>query len=153
MMDVTFRPAARNARTAASRPPPGPFTRTSMLLNPSAMASSAAFLAASVAANGVLFLEPLKPNVPELHHEMVFPNLSVKVMMVLLKVALTKPIPSGSTFVFFLFFVCGLANKYSPYNAAFFFPATVFLRPFRVRALFLVFCPRVGNPLRCLKPR
>jgi hypothetical protein len=110
-MDVTFKPAALNARTAASRPPPGPFTRTSMLLNPNAMASSAAFLAASVAANGVLFLEPLKPKVPELHHEMAFPKLSVKVMMVLLKVALTKPIPSGSTFVFFLFFVCGLANK------------------------------------------
>ena len=152
MMDVTFRPAARNARTAASRPPPGPFTRTSMLLNPSAMASSAAFLADSVAANGVLFREPLNPKVPELHHEMAFPNLSVKVTMVLLKVALTKPIPSGSTFVFFFFFVFGLAKDHSPI-AAFFLPATVFLRPFRVRALFLVFCPRVGNPLRCLKPR
>ena len=153
MIAVILRPVARNDLMAASRPPPGPFTRTSMLLNPIAMASSAAFLAASVAANGVLFLEPLKPKVPELHHAMAFPNLSVKVMMVLLKVALTKPIPSGSTFVFFFFFVCGVANKYSPYNAAFFFPATVFLRPFRVRALFLVFCPRVGNPLRCLKPR
>ena len=152
MMDVTFRPAARNARTAASRPPPGPFTLTSMLLNPSAMASSAAFLADSVAANGVLFREPLNPKVPELHHEMVFPYLSVKVTMVLLKVALTKPIPSGSTFVFFFFFVCVLAKDHSPI-AAFFLPATVFLRPFRVRALFLVFCPRVGNPLRCLKPR
>ena len=153
MMDVTFRPAARNARTAASRPPPGPFTRTSMVLNPSAMASSAAFLAVSVAANGVLFLEPLKPKVPELHHEIVFPNLSVKVTMVLLKVALTNPIPSGSTFILFFFFVCGLAKDHSPYNAAFFFPATVFLRPFRVLALFFVFCPRVGNPLRCLNPR
>ena len=61
MMDVTFRPAARNARMAASRPPPGPFTLTSMLLNPSAMASSAAFLADSVAANGVLFREPKNP--------------------------------------------------------------------------------------------
>ena len=152
MMDVTFRPAARNARTAASRPPPGPLTRTSMLLNPSAMAASAAFLADSVAANGVLFREPLNPKVPELHHEIVFPYLSVKVTMVLLKVALTNPIPSGSTFVFFFFFVCVLAKDHSPI-AAFFFPATVFLRPFRVRALFLVFCPRVGNPLRCLKPR
>ena len=152
MMDVTFRPAARNDRMAASRPPPGPFTRTSMLLNPSAMASSAAFLADSVAANGVLFREPLNPNAPELHHEMVFPYLSVKVTMVLLKVALTKPIPSGSTCVFFFFLVCVLAKDHSPI-ADFFLPATVFLRPFRVRALFLVFCPRVGNPLRCLKPR
>ena len=153
MMDVIFSPAARNARTAASRPPPGPLTRTSIVLNPSAMASSAAFLAASVAAYGVLFLEPLKPKAPALHHAMVFPYLSVKVTIVLLNVALTKPIPSGSTLVFFFFLVCGFAKDYSPYNAAFFFPATVFLRPFRVRALFLVFCPRVGNPLRCLKPR
>ena len=114
MMDVTFRPAARNARTAASRPPPGPFTLTSMLLNPSAMASSAAFLADSVAANGVLFREPLKPKVPELHHAIVFPNLSVKVTMVLLKVALTKPIPSGSTLVFFFFFAFCLAKDYFP---------------------------------------
>ena len=152
-MAVIFKPAALNDRTAASRPPPGTLIRTSIVLNPSAMASSAAFFAASVAANGVLFREPLKPNVPELHHDMVFPNLSVKVTMVLLKVALTKPIPSGSTFVLFLFLVFGLAKDYSPYNAAFFFPATVFLRPFRVRALFFVFWPRVGNPLRCLNPR
>ena len=153
MMTVIFRPVARSARTAASRPPPGPFTRTSMVLNPSAMASSAAFFAASVAANGVLFREPLKPNVPALHHEIVFPNLSVKVTIVLLKVALTKPMPSRSTFVFFFFFIFCLSNDPFPYNAGFFFPETVFLRPFRVRALFLVFCPRVGNPLRCLTPR
>ena len=56
------------------------------------------------------------------------------------------------TFILFFFFVCGLAKDHSPI-ADFFLPATVFLRPFRVRALFLVFCPRVGNPLRCLKPR
>ena len=149
-MAVILRPAARNARTAASRPPPGPFTRTSIVLNPSAIASTAAFLAASVAANGVLFLEPLKPRVPELHHAMAFPNLSVKVTMVLLNVALTKPIPSGSTLVFLFFFDCDLAKDHYPSCAAFFLPATVFLRPFRVRALFLVFCPRVGNPLRCL---
>jgi len=152
MIAVIFRPVARNDRTAASRPPPGPFTLTSIVLNPSAMASSAAFLAASVAAYGVLFREPLKPKDPELHHEMVFPYLSVKVTIVLLNVALTKPIPSESTLVFFFFFICGLAKYFSPYNAAFFLPATVFLRPFRVRALFLVFCPRVGNPLLCLKP-
>ena len=153
MIAVIFKPVARKERIAASLPPPGPLTLTSIVLNPNAMASSAAFLAASVAANGVLFLDPLNPRVPELHHEMVFPNLFVKVTMVLLKVALTKPIPSGSTFVFFFFFVCGLAKNYSPYTIAVFFPATVFLRPLRVRALFLVFCPRVGKPLRCLKPR
>ena len=109
---VILSPVARNDRTAASRPPPGPFTLTSMELNPSAIASSAAFLAASVAANGVLFRDPLNPKVPELHHEIAFPSLSVKVTMVLLKVALTKPIPSGSTFVFFFFFDCALAKLF-----------------------------------------
>ena len=153
MIAVIFSPAARKDRMAASRPPPGPFTLTSMELNPSAMASVAAFLAASVAANGVLFLDPLNPRVPELHHEMVFPNISVKVTMVLLKVALTKPMPSRSTFVFFFFFIFCLSKDHFPYNTGFFFPETVFLRPLRVRALFLVFCPRVGNPLRCLTPR
>ena len=152
MMAVIFRPVARRDRMAASRPPPGPFTRTSMVLNPSAMASSAAFFAASVAAYGVLFREPLKPNAPALHHEIVFPNLSVKVTIVLLKVALTKPMPSRSTFVLFFFFIFCLSKDYFPYNAGFFFPETVFLRPLRVRELFLVFCPRVGNPLRCLTP-
>ena len=139
MIAVTFSPAARNALIAASRPPPGPFTRTSMVLRPKAMASSAAFFAASVAANGVLLRDPLKPKAPELHHEMAFPNLSVRVTMVLLNVALTNPIPSGSTFVFFFFFVFGFAKDHSPYSIAFFLPATVFFLPFRVRALFLVF--------------
>ena len=33
-----------------------------------------------------------------------------------------------------------------------FLPATVFLRPLRVRALQRVRWPRVGNPLRCRSP-
>ena len=102
---MIFNPADLKARTAASLPPPGPFTRTSIVDNPKAIASSAAFFAASVAANGVLFREPLKPRAPELHHEIVFPNLSVNVTIVLLNVALTNPIPSGSTFIFLFFFL------------------------------------------------
>ena len=152
MIAVIFKPVARKERIAASRPPPGPLTLTSIVLNPNAMASSAAFFAHSVAAKGVLLRDPLKPSAPELHHEMAFPNLSVRVTIVLLNVALINPIPSGSTFVFFFFAILGLAKDYPPISAAFFLPATVFLRPFRVRALFLVFCPRVGNPLRCLRP-
>ena len=77
--------------------------------NPKAFASSAAFFAASVAAKGVLFRDPLNPRAPELHHEIAFPNLSVRVTIVLLKDALTNPIPSGSTFIYFFFFF-GPAN-------------------------------------------
>ena len=42
--------------------------------------------AAICAANGVLFLEPLKPNSPALAHDIAFPTSSVIVTIVLLKV-------------------------------------------------------------------
>jgi len=103
-IDVTFNPAALSALTAASLPEPGPLTRTWTLANPKDMASSAAFWAARVAANGVLFREPLNPTCPELANEIAFPNLSVRVIMVLLNVALICAIPSGSTFAFLFFF-------------------------------------------------
>jgi hypothetical protein len=51
------------------------------------MAFFAASSAASWAAKGVLFLEPLKPLLPALHQERVFPVGSVIVMIVLLNVA------------------------------------------------------------------
>jgi len=41
----------------------------------------------------VLFLEPLKPTVPALAHEMVFPRLSVIVTIVLLNVLFTCATP------------------------------------------------------------
>jgi hypothetical protein len=65
-------------------------------------------VAACVAAKGVLFLEPLKPIPPALAHAIAFPNLSARVMRVLLKLAFTKAIPSASTF--YLFFFTVLAN-------------------------------------------
>ena len=43
-----------------------------------------ALSAAICAANGVLFLEPLKPDPPAVAHAYVFPDLSVIVMIVLL---------------------------------------------------------------------
>ena len=46
----------------------------------------AAARAATCAAKGVPFLEPLKPILPELAQAMTFPYLSVTVMMVLLNV-------------------------------------------------------------------
>src|SRR5699024_10841600 len=41
----------------------------------------------------------------------------------------------------------------SAYLVIFFLLATVFFRPFRVRALVLVRCPLTGRPLRCRNPR
>ena len=51
------------------------------------MAFLAASSAASWAAKGVLFLDPLKPLLPALHQATVFPEGSVMVMIVLLNVA------------------------------------------------------------------
>src|ERR1041384_7515136 len=88
---------------ADSRPLPGPCTRTWTRLTPRLSASRAAPSAATVAANGVLFLEPLKPALPDDPHDTALPWLSVMVMVVLLNVALMCAIPSASTtrFAFF----------------------------------------------------
>src|SRR5215208_3095644 len=88
---------------ADSRPEPGPCTRTCTRRTPSESASRAACSAATVAANGVDFLEPLKPALPDEPHDTVFPLGSVMVIVVLLNVALMCAMPSASTtrFVFF----------------------------------------------------
>jgi hypothetical protein len=57
---------------------------TSTLRTPCSIAARAAASAASWAANGVLFREPLNPTLPELAQDRVFPCWSVKVMIVLL---------------------------------------------------------------------
>jgi len=57
-----------------------------------------AFSAATCAANGVLFLEPRKPQPPAVAQESVLPWRSVMVMIVLLKEACTCAIAS-STFL------------------------------------------------------
>ncbi len=72
---------------------PGPFTVTSTLRTPCSIARFAAASAASCAANGVLLREPLKPTLPELAHESVFPCRSVNVMIVLLNDDLMCAIP------------------------------------------------------------
>src|ERR671924_2438505 len=61
------------------------------------MASRAACSAATVAANGVDFLEPLKPALPDEPQATVLPRMSVIVTVVLLKVALMCATPSAST--------------------------------------------------------
>src|SRR5215204_2721829 len=81
---------------ADSRPEPGPCTRTCTRRTPSDIASRAACSAATVAANGVDFLEPLKPALPEDPHDTVFPCVSAIVMVVLLNVALMWATPSAS---------------------------------------------------------
>src|SRR5215212_3407052 len=88
---------------ADSRPDPGPWTRTCTRFTPAVSASRAHCSAATVAANGVLFLEPLNPALPEDPQDTALPCVSVIVIVVLLNVALMCATPSASTtrFAFF----------------------------------------------------
>ena len=58
------------------------------------------FSAATVAANGVLFLEPLNPALPAVPHAIALPRMSVIVMSRLLNVAEMWAMPSDSTTFF-----------------------------------------------------
>src|SRR5258707_151843 len=99
----TSSPAVASARTADSRPAPGPLTFTSTLRRPDSLALLAAVSEACCAANGVPLRDPRKPSEPELDQESTFPNGSVMVMMVLLKEACTWTRPTGTfRFSFFL---------------------------------------------------
>src|SRR5258708_408610 len=75
------------ARGGHSRAEPGPWMRTCTRFTPRFSASRAACSAATVAANGVDFFEPLNPALPEEPQVMAFPCMSVIVMSVLLNVA------------------------------------------------------------------
>src|SRR3954447_13714345 len=81
------------ARSADSRPEPGPETSTSSVRSPCSPALRTASSAAICAANGVDLREPLKPIVPADDHEIVLPCASVMVIIVLLKVELTCATP------------------------------------------------------------
>src|SRR5688572_15135167 len=81
---VTFIPTVWNARSADSRPAPGPFTKIATEVMPLSAALRAASSAASCAANGVLLREPLKPRAPADDHAITFPARSVIVTIVLL---------------------------------------------------------------------
>src|SRR5438034_1331638 len=94
---VTSRPVASSARIAASRPAPGPRTKTSTVLSPRSSALRAAFSAATCAAYGVLFREPFHPEAPADDHAITFPAGSVSEMIVLLKEAFTCAAPRGTT--------------------------------------------------------
>src|SRR5499425_2177456 len=168
------RPTAWSDRMAASRPAPGPRTNTSTCLSPRSMALRAAFSAAVCAAKGVLLREPLKPTLPALAHETTFPILSVRVTMVLLKVACTCAMPTRTSLRSRLrppflgaagaldssFSAASSAMPWAPYffggagaaagaaATGFFLTMTPLLFPLRVRALVWVRCPRTGRPLR-----
>src|SRR5271163_2895437 len=68
-------PAAASARTADSRPEPGPFTRTSTLFTLNwSRAAPAAVSEACCAAYGVPLREPLKPTAPEEEEQITRPS-------------------------------------------------------------------------------
>src|SRR6266849_8686490 len=91
-------PAAASARTADSRPEPGPFTRTSTLFIPYwSRATPAAASEACCAAYGVPLREPLKPIAPAEDQHITRPSVSVMVICVLLKVAAMCTWPCGTT--------------------------------------------------------
>jgi hypothetical protein len=152
LIERTLIPSTPKARIAASLPTPGPFTKTDSSLRPCSMAFDPADSAVVCAAKGVDFFAPLKPNPPADAQEIVLPMVSVIVMIVLLKVACMKALPSAMFFFFsFLPFVLAKSLSFAGYFLR--FPATVFRLPLRVRALVLVLCPRTGSPLLCLTPR
>src|SRR4030088_3690939 len=95
-------PMALSARTADSRPGPGPLMPTSMFLTPHSCAARPARSAATCAAKGVDLREPLKPALPEVAHESVLPWRSVMGVMVLLNDACTCATPSETFFLTFL---------------------------------------------------
>src|SRR5271155_4948495 len=104
-MLVIFNPQLFRARTADSRPGPGPPTRTSTFLTPCSWAALPAFSAATWAAMGVLLREPRKPQPPEVAHESVLPCRSVIVMIVLLNDACTWAMASSTFLRAFLGFL------------------------------------------------
>src|SRR6266849_10218105 len=98
-MLVIFKPQLLSARTADSRPGPGPPTRTSTFFTPCSWAATPAFSAATCAANGVLLREPRKPTPPAVAQARTLPCRSVIVMMVLLNDACTCATPSETFFL------------------------------------------------------
>src|ERR1700682_4438066 len=100
-MLVILSPSAFRARTADSRPGPGPLIRTSRFLTPHSCAALPAASAATCAANGVDLREPLKPAPPDVAHDSALPCRSVIVMIVLLNDAWMCAMPSEMLFLTF----------------------------------------------------
>src|ERR1700730_3810248 len=175
------KPEAARARTADSRPDPGPLTRTSMLFIPYwSRATPAAVMEACWAAYGVPLREPLKPIEPAEDQQTARPSGAVMVTIVLLKVAWIQARPCGTTRRSRFFLNSFLRRAAFPAAAVaapscccaslanacplsrlgylramtFFLAATAPLRgPFRVRALVCVRWPRTGRLRRWRSPR
>src|SRR5579875_815755 len=115
-MDRTSMPAVDSARTADSRPDPGPATRTSTVRRPVSLALLAAVSDACWAANGVPLREPRNPSEPELDQASTLPSGSVNVTMVLLNDAWMCTVPNGTFFFSFflkLFFLVDFAGAFA----------------------------------------
>ena len=89
LIDRILNPLDCNERKAVSRPEPGPFTWTVNVLRPCSNALAPASSAATWAAYGVDFLEPLKPLAPAEDHDTTLPLSSAIDMIVLLNVEYT----------------------------------------------------------------
>src|SRR5215470_19326687 len=111
-MSVILNPAVWSARSADSRPAPGPLTNTAIERIPCSIALRAASSAASWAANGVDLREPLKPREPALDHATVLPFTSVMLTTVLLNVDWMWAMPVATFFFvfFFAFFGAGASG-------------------------------------------
>src|ERR1700691_999408 len=98
LIALICKPEDASARTADSRPAPGPFTRPSPDFIPYwSRATPAAVAAACCAAYGVPLREPLNPTEPADDQLTARPSGSVSVMMVLLNVAWRQTTPCGTT--------------------------------------------------------
>jgi hypothetical protein len=148
-------PAEASAWIADSRPLPGPWTRTCTRRSPRFMASRPQFSAATVAAKGVDFLEPLKPAFPAEPHARALPRMSVMVMSRLLNMAEMWAIPSESTTFLERFGLGALPGVGA---------VILLLRHFLLAGdgapgtllgpgVGMVRCPRTGSPRRCRMPR
>src|ERR1700738_951887 len=135
LMPATSIPVFMSDLMAVSRPEPGPLTRTSTLRTPCSMARRAHCSAANWAANGVDLREPLKPTLPADAQARTLPSGALIDTMVLLNELLMCATPYAT------FLRSRRRGRRPPglglaiYLRTFFFPATVFLGPLRVRAL------------------
>jgi len=89
LIDKILKPRACKALKAVSRPDPGPLTSTDNVFIPKSSAFDAAASAATWAAYGVDFLDPLKPFWPAEAQEIIFPLVSAIEIIVLLNVDCT----------------------------------------------------------------
>ena len=109
-----FMPLLLRTLKAASLPGPGPLIKISTSLSPLSLTETTACSTAVVAAKGVDLRLPLNPALPVEPQPMAFPEVSVKVIKVLLKVAVTYilPLEIGGRFFLGDFLIEGLAINF-----------------------------------------